>query len=81
MKTITLRNLPEPVSRKIAERAHLHQVSLARAATEMLSEACQEQETRYHDLDDLKGKWTPEQAADFDRILSEQRQIDQELWS
>jgi plasmid stability protein len=34
----------------------------------------------YHDLDFMFGTWTEEEAKQFLDILSEQRQIDPELW-
>jgi hypothetical protein len=35
---------------------------------------------RHDDLDDLAGTWSPEEGEAFDRVLSEQRTIDPELW-
>jgi hypothetical protein len=34
----------------------------------------------FHDLDDLAGTWTEEEAAEFDQILEGLRRIDPELW-
>jgi hypothetical protein len=34
----------------------------------------------FHDLDDLMGTWTEEEADEFDRILKEIRTIDPEMW-
>jgi len=35
---------------------------------------------RYHDLDHLVGIWTKEEVDAFDKLIAEQRTIDQELW-
>ena len=34
----------------------------------------------HHDLDHLAGTWSPEEAREFEAALTEQRQIDPELW-
>jgi hypothetical protein len=34
----------------------------------------------YHDLDDLAGTWTEEDAAEFERVTAPLRQVDEELW-
>lgn len=36
---------------------------------------------RHHDLDELAGTWSADEAADFDRGLQEQRRVDSDLWS
>jgi hypothetical protein len=35
---------------------------------------------RYHDLDHLAVTWTKDEAAAFDKLITEQRTIDPELW-
>ena len=35
----------------------------------------------YHDLDDLAGSWSKEEAKAFDKALARQRVIDPTLWS
>ena len=81
MKTITLRNLPERVARKIEERAKQTGASYNRTVVSMLEESITDDKPKeHHDLDFLHGTWTQEEADEFDRILAEQRQIDWELW-
>lgn len=81
MKTITLRNLPETVARKIEERAKRTGASYNRTVVAMLEESIGEEKPKeYHDLDFLIGTWTKEEADEFDRHLAAQRQIDWEMW-
>jgi hypothetical protein len=35
---------------------------------------------RYHDLDDLAGTWSPEEADEFRQAISDLNQIDRSLW-
>jgi hypothetical protein len=35
---------------------------------------------RHHDLDALAGTWSMEEAEEFDRVLTEQRRIDPDIW-
>jgi hypothetical protein len=34
----------------------------------------------HHDLDDLAGSWSKEEASAFDKALARQRVIDPDLW-
>ena len=36
--------------------------------------------TRHHDLDELAGTWSAEEAAEFDEALAAQRRIDPGVW-
>jgi plasmid stability protein len=72
MKPITLRNLPEPVSRIIRQRAATEGISLSRAVIKVLEERLGHQ-ALHHDLDDLAGSWSEEEARAFDRTLAAQR--------
>jgi plasmid stability protein len=83
MKPITLRNLPEPLWRIIRQRAAAAGISLNRAVIEVLEERLGSGAERiqiHHDLDDLAGSWSEEEARVFDRALAAQRAIDPELW-
>jgi hypothetical protein len=35
---------------------------------------------RYHDLDELAGSWSKQEADAFDQALGKQRTIDPEMW-
>lgn len=83
MKTLTLRKLPPHLISAIRRRAKERGISMAQAAISLLEDALTaEQDTgpRYHDLDNLAGSWTREEAASFDGVLREQRWIDPNLW-
>jgi len=85
MNAITVRNLPPEVARAIRERARKEKISLNRAVIKLLEEALgtgghARKEVLHHDLDDLAGSWSKEEADEFDRFLKEHRRIDPELW-
>jgi hypothetical protein len=81
MKAITLRDIPGPLARKIEERSKRRGTSLNKTVIEMLEESTSPSKpTVYHDLDDLAGTWTQEEAEEFDRRLQEIRTIDPEMW-
>ena len=82
--TITLRNIPPDLLRKLEERAKAEGASLAQTVLKALGEGLGarpgKQPVRHHDLDHLAGTWSRKEAAAFDKALKEQRQIDAELW-
>lgn len=84
MKTITLRNIPPVLLRRILQRARESNRSLAATVIALLKERFGLVPSRegsvYHDLDELAGRWTEEEAEVFDSALCEQRAIDPELW-
>jgi hypothetical protein len=84
MKAITLRNLPPQLDRTIRERAKKKGVSVNKVVIGLLQDHLGESERktvrRYHDLDDLSGSWTRQEAEAFDRALEKQRGIDLEMW-
>lgn len=85
MKAITLRNIPPPLGKKLEQEAAAAGASLNKTVIRLLLKATglagrERSATRFHDLDHLAGTWTPEEAAEFDRVLADQRGIDPELW-
>ncbi|MCP9440154.1 MAG: hypothetical protein NNA20_02090 [Nitrospira sp.] len=84
MKAITLRNLPPSVERTIRQRAKQKGVSVNKVVIGLLQEHLGESEKRpvrrYHDLDELAGSWSKQEAEAFDRTLAKQRTIDPEMW-
>jgi hypothetical protein len=84
MKTITLRNIPPELARKLEQKARARRVSLSKAVIELLEEGTGlrrgEPRVLHHDLDSLAGTWTKEEARAFERSLRDQRKIDPELW-
>lgn len=84
MKTITLRNLPPDLRRRIEQEAAATGASYAQTVIRLLRVATgiagSRPPVRHEDLDELAGTWSEREATDFDRILGEQRRIDPELW-
>ncbi|HEX9725391.1 MAG TPA: hypothetical protein VGC53_14025 [Vicinamibacteria bacterium] len=82
MKAITLRNLPAELERAILKRARHTGVSINKTVIALLEESVgpRKQNARHHELDDLCGAWSNEEAKRFDEALAEQRTIDSEMW-
>jgi hypothetical protein len=82
--TITLRNIPPEVMRKLQERAKAEGVSLAKTVLKTLAESLGAQSTKHpvlhHDMDHLAGTWSRKEAEAFEKALREQRKIDPDLW-
>jgi len=77
VKAIILRNIPPEVQKGIRKRARWKGISASRAAIELLQEKLvpkRGEDGLYHDLDDLFGSWSTEQAEEFDRILKEMKE-------
>jgi len=85
MKQITLRGLSPKLEKIIKEEAEKRNLSLNRSILTLLEEklACKEptaEKAIYHDLDALCGVWLKREANEFERFLSEQRRVDEEMW-
>ena len=80
---ITLR-IPPALRRKFEERAKAEGTSLNRAVIGLLEEKVstrfEGKPTLHHDLDHLAGRWSVEEAREFDKRVIGQRKIDKELW-
>ncbi len=84
MNAITLRKIPPNLQKVIQERANSEGLSLNKTVLRMLEESAglrrNVERVLHHDLDQLAGTWSAEEARAFDRALEEQRKIDPELW-
>ncbi len=84
MKSITLRNLPPDLARKIQQTAQEQRTSANKAVIRLLEEKTGSGRARgrtaHHDLDALAGSWSKSEAKVFDRALARQRPIDEDLW-
>lgn len=86
MKALTVRDIPPEVARQLAERARARGASASRTIVKILEEYFrggrdeQRNDLLHHDLDDLAGSWSAEQAAAFDASLREQRTIESDVW-
>lgn len=85
MKAVTLRNLPPQLDRTIRQRAKKRGVSVNKVVISLLQDHLGESDRkpvrRYHDLDELAGSWSKQEAAAFERTLAKQRGIDPEMWA
>lgn len=84
MKTITLRNIPPNIERRLERRAREWGLSFNRTVLRLLEGALgvdqRPANDRHHDLDHLAGAWTEQDAAAFDETLRDLRGIDRERW-
>lgn len=84
LKPLTIRNAPPRVAAAIRQRARAQRVSLNRAVIGLIEEHLAESDAPtaacFHDLDELAGTWSAEEAREFDRFLGRQRKVDRELW-
>ena len=84
MKAITLRNIPPQLAKTLEKEAKASDTSLNKTVIRLLERATgllpRPGRRRYHDLDELAGSWTPQEACEFERELADQRKIDPELW-
>lgn len=84
MKAITVRNIPPELATILEREARASDTSLNKTVIRLLEKATglvpRRDRRRYHDLDDLAGSWTPEEAREFESALADQRRIDPELW-
>lgn len=84
MKAVTLRNIPPKLDRTIRERAKKKGVSVNKVVIGLLQDHLGDSERKavrqYHDLDELAGAWSKQEAEAFDRALAKQRGIDLEMW-
>lgn len=84
MKTVTLRNIPPHLDRMISARGLAKKMSLNKAVIDLLEEhlggSVPSKGSEFHDLDDLAGVWSKQEADAFDKALARQRSIDKDLW-
>ena len=83
--TLVLHDISPDLAAIIEKRAAEHGSSLAQAAVQLLERGAglgkeRQASSRQHGLARFAGLWTAEEAAEFDGVLAEQRQIDPDLW-
>jgi hypothetical protein len=75
----------EKLGEALKREAAARNLSINRLVLQLLREGVGLEATRspirYNDLDQFIGKWTTEEADEFDRYLTEQRNIDLDLWN
>ncbi len=85
MRTITIRNLPDELRERLEAEAKREGASLAQTVIRLLLRATGlnrslNRRVRHHDLDELAGTWSADEAAEFDEALAAQRRIDPGVW-
>ena len=85
MKVVTLRNLSPALSRALRRKADETRSSVSKTVIGLLEETVgigrrQKNRRIHHDLDELSGAWTKDEATAFNKALKTQRSIDAELW-
>ena len=85
MKQLTVRGVDPQLEFRLKQEAHRRGLSMNRTVLAMLRQAAgiSNAETKpreYHDLDHLMGKWTEQEAREFDKALKEMRRIEPEIW-
>lgn len=86
LKQMTVRGIPDELTREIKKEAKKKKISLNRAFLSLLEKKTGIKESRkkemnlYHDLDHLSGIWSEQEAGAFKKTLELQRKIDEDLW-
>jgi len=85
MKNMSLRGVDREVAERLESEARRRGISVNAHVLQLLREGVglASPGTRrlvHHDLDELAGTWSEQEAADFERSLSAFEQIDEDLW-
>ena len=85
MKTISLRGVDDEIAKKLKEQAVQRGTSVNTLILQFIRssiglKAPAVRRHKHHDLDQLAGTWTDEDAAEFIRATSNFERIDKELW-
>jgi plasmid stability protein len=79
MKHLTIRNVPEPLARRLEEARRAHGRSLNQTVLDLLAQALGVAERR-NGLRELAGAWSAEEHASFEAAVADLEQLDGELW-
>lgn len=85
MSTIIIKHLDEPTTTWLESEAKLRGISVEEIVVDLIHAAVDIQPTPqksppYHNLDDLAGTWTEEDAAIFESAIADFERVDEELW-
>lgn len=86
MKQITLRSIPDEIEVMVKKEAKAKGLSLNKAFITLLEKATgvktkdKKKKAVYHDLDNLFGVWSKNDAIAFNNSLQLQRKVDEKLW-
>jgi hypothetical protein len=84
MIQLTIRDVDDKLREALRREAQERGLSLNRLVLQLLRESvgltAPSLQELYHDLDELAGTWSEEEAAAFEKELAIQRTIDERLW-
>lgn len=84
MSQITLRGLPPELDRDLRGHAARNHTSINKTVVELLMQATGMGETgrgKKRDLSSVSGRWSDQEAEEFDRRMEPFEKPDEELWS
>jgi hypothetical protein len=85
MKTLTLRGIDAELAQALESSARQAQESMNALILHLLRDKLGLSKPKFrethHDLDDLAGTWTREEARRFDKVVSDFSHIDEEMWT
>ena len=80
-KTIVIENLDDTSATWIEQEAKHRGLSIEQIILELVQKAAKHAQLEtYHDLDDLAGTWSDEQADEFLRVIADFERVDETLW-
>ena len=85
MKTLTVRGIESELADTLKDMAKRQGKSVNQIVINALKKYSGFEKERkftqvHHDLDDMFGKWTPEEFNEIQRKIDTERKIDPELW-
>jgi plasmid stability protein len=82
MKHLTIRNIPEDVSRRLAEEKHRRAQSLNQVVIDLLRQSVGADPARPFDngLSRLAGTWTARDLRSFEAATRCFEEVDEEMW-
>jgi plasmid stability protein len=80
MKNLTIRNVPEEVADALEAEKHRRGESLNQTVIQLLSQGLGVGWVRSNGLVALAGRWSEEEANEFERAVAPFEEVDPELW-
>jgi plasmid stability protein len=80
MKNLTIRNVPEEVADALEAEKHRRGESLNQTVIQLLSQGLGVGWVRSNGLAALAGRWSEEEANEFERAVAPFEEVDPELW-
>ena len=83
---INLQGVDKSLVQQLREQAAQRNISLDTLVLDLVrlgltTSQSQSQPQTYHDLDDLAGTWSAQDAESFERVVADFEKIDERLWS